>query len=175
MAGVTWNVWCMRAKALSGVIKRSLRTRTADRQSFGPTPMGLCINPTRRRLAVATQVRIDRMSSGSLRRAVVYQTAALRAIRPVSLNSAAGRAEPPSSADPPARATHAEVHLRRARATVPLGARTRAESLSGWAPPAPSCSPPFAEIALVPRDRHALIFVNSRARFARRQKCDINA
>ena len=38
-----------------------------------------------------------------------------------------------------------------ARATILVGAWTRPESLSGWAPPAPSGAPPFAENALVPR------------------------
>ena len=36
------------------------------------------------------------------------------------------------------------------RATVSLGSRTRAESLSCWPPPAPSGSPPVAQNPLVP-------------------------
>ena len=56
-----------------------------------------------------------------------------------------------SSADPPARATDAEVQIPGSRATILVGARDRSESLSRESALAPSCSPPCTENALVPR------------------------
>ena len=48
-------------------------------------------------------------------------------------------------------AQEAMVYVRRARATVSLGTRTRTESLPGRSTSAASCSPPLAKNALVPR------------------------
>ena len=49
------------------------------------------------------------------------------------------------------RTTNAPVQVLRARATVSLGPRPRAESLPSGPSPAPSSSPPAAQNALVPR------------------------
>ena len=54
-----------------------------------------------------------------------------------------------SPVDPPARAPDATVQVGRTRATLLVGARSRAEPLSCGAPPAPSCAPPSTENALV--------------------------
>ena len=48
------------------------------------------------------------------------------------------------------RATDAPVQIRRARATISLGPRTRAESLSCRPSPTPSGSPPLAQNAFIP-------------------------
>jgi putative transposase len=60
------------------------------------------------------------------------------------------RARSLSSADPPTRATDAEVQIRRACATFSLGARTRSESLSRGTSPATGCSLPAVENPLLP-------------------------
>ena len=82
-------------------------------------------------------------------------SAAHRAVMPSVVHSTRqyenNRAEVSHQTDAPARATDAPIQVRRARAAVSLDTRTRAESLSGRPPPAPSRSPPFAENACVPR------------------------
>ena len=56
-----------------------------------------------------------------------------------------------ASTDAPARAADASIHIRRARAAVSLGTRTRAEPLPCRPSLAPSGSPPVVENPFVPR------------------------
>ena len=55
-----------------------------------------------------------------------------------------------ASTDAATRAPDATVQVGRTRATLLIGARSRAEPLSCGAPSAPGCSPPFTENAIVP-------------------------
>ena len=73
-----------------------------------------------------------------------------------------------SSTNPPARAPDAEVQIYRSRATILVGTRPRAESLSRGPSPATGCSPPCIENPLLPcverRDVRVLKVIGARHR-----------